>query len=372
MSSAAIFVSATQKRRLEKLLDLCKTTGVDGVMILPGPNMTYLLDFTLEVFERPSFLLAVAGQTPLLVVPELDRERAEEAVGGLCQVLSYDDETGPWKIVDEHLSGLSGVLGVESKMPVGLLGKIQRRATKLRFDEIDHLIKSMRVVKDPSEIGRHKDAARILEQAMLITMNEIRAGMKEREVMSLFFKLCYDMGVEKGYCFVQSGPNGAKPHLEPTSKIIQENEVIVFDASVCYRGYYADFTRTIVLGKPTPEHEKIFNTVLDAQQRAIDSVRPGVSAEQLDRAARGRIAEEGYAEYFIHRTGHGLGVEVHEEPNIVEGNKAPLMPGMIFTIEPGIYLTGKFGVRLEDDIIVGHSGYENTTRLPKIFDRSML
>lgn len=140
---------------------------------------------------------------------------------------------------------------------------------------------------------------------------------------------------------------------------------MVFDAGVTYDGYYADVTRTVCLGDPGDEAEKIFEAVLEAQSRALEQVGPGVKAEQLDRAARGVIARRGYAQYFIHRTGHGLGLEVHEEPYIREGSPTILKAGMIFTVEPGIYLPGRFGMRLEDDVVVTKAGCENLTYLPK-------
>lgn len=364
-AATGLGMASPGRQRLDKLTQLCGKSGVDGVIILPGPNMRYLLDFTLEVFERPAFLLAGFGRTPAMIVPRLDRERVEEAVGRFCDVYSYGDETGPWKLVESLLSDFSGVVGIESKLPVGLYRMLQSRAPKLRFEEVDNIINQMRICKDSDEVARHVEAAGKLETAMLSTISEIKAGMKEKELMNLFFRLVHEMGVEKAYCFIQSGSNSANPHIEPTSKTIQQNEVLVFDASVCYRGYYADFTRTIVLGKPSEEQEKLFNIVLEAQQEAIEVVADGVPAENVDRAARKRIAQEGYAEYFIHRTGHGLGVEVHEAPDIVEGNKTPLHAGMIFTVEPGIYLPSKFGVRVEDNIVLVSSGYQNTTKLPK-------
>ncbi|MDW8043370.1 MAG: Xaa-Pro peptidase family protein [Nitrososphaerota archaeon] len=358
--------------RLKRFLELCRASGFDGAIVVPGPNMRYLLDFTLEVFERPAFLLAGFDREPVMVVPQLDRDRVEEAIGRYCEVLPYGDGTGPWGFVERLLSGLSGVIGVESRTPVWLYRNLVQRAPGLKFDIVDHVIVSMRLPKDPDEVVRHVMAARVLEEAMLETMAEFRPGMTERDAMTTFLRRCYDLGAESVYCLIQSGPNGANPHLEPTSRRIREGDAIVFDASVCYRGYYADFTRTFVLDRPDPEQERVFSVVLEAQQRALDAIAVGVSAEEVDRAARSVIAHEGYASFFIHRTGHGLGVEVHEAPYIVEGDKSPLVSGMIFTIEPGIYLPGKFGVRLEDDVVLGSTGYENTTKLPKALSSASL
>ncbi|MEM4315729.1 MAG: Xaa-Pro peptidase family protein [Nitrososphaerota archaeon] len=351
--------------RLGRLLDECRKAGMDGVIILPGPNMRYLIDFTLEVFERPAFLLAGFGGRSTLLVPQLDEERAREAVGSVCDVASYSDETGPWKWLEWLLSDKTGFVGVEDRMPLGLYRMLESRAKQLRFVGVDTLLRSLRVSKDSEEVARHREAARILQEAMLRTLAELSPGIRERELMFTFHRHAYGLGAETSYCLIQSGPNSAKPHMEPTAKPIEVDETVVFDAAVTYRGYYADITRTVVIGEPSETQMSIFNTVLEAQRTAIQASGPGVPAEEVDRAARKLIADAGLAEYFIHRTGHGLGVEVHEEPYIRYGNKTPLTSGMIFTIEPGIYLPGQFGVRLEDNLVVSSSGVENTTKLPK-------
>ena len=350
--------------KLVKLLDRCRESGIDGVIIIPGPNMRYLIDFTLEVFERPAFLLAGFGLKPTLLVPQLDEERAREALDLSCEVVSYTDDMGPWKWMDRLLSDLTGNVGVEDRMPLGLYRMLENRGKRLRFVEVDTILRLLRVSKDSEEIDRHREAARILQEAMLRTLADLSGGESERELMFTFHRHAYELGADTSYCLIQSGPNSSKPHMEPTTRQIRSDDVIVFDAAVTYRGYYADITRTITK-KPAESQMKIFNIVLEAQQAAIQASMTGIPAEEVDRAARKYIADAGFAEYFIHRTGHGLGVEVHEEPYIREGNKSPLANGMIFTVEPGIYLPGRFGVRLEDNIIITPSGIENTTRLPK-------
>lgn len=351
--------------RLDRLLSECRKEGIDGLIIVPGPNMRYLIDFTLEVFERPAFLVAGFGDKPALLVPHLDYERAQEAVSKLCEVASYTDETGPWKWMEERLSGLVGVAGVEGRISLELFKNLEKRADRLSFVMIDEFLHGLRVSKDREEVSRHREAARILQEAMLRTLAEFRPGVKERELMFRFYKHADELGAETSYCLIQSGPNSAKPHLEPTSKTVENGDVLVFDAALTYRGYYADITRTLCIGQPSDTLVKIYNIVLEAQQNALDKAMPDIPAEDVDKAARKRIADEGLAQYFIHRTGHGLGLEVHEEPYIKNGNRKPLKNGMIFTVEPGVYLPGRFGVRIEDNVVVTSSGIENTTYLPK-------
>ncbi|MEM4304250.1 MAG: Xaa-Pro peptidase family protein [Candidatus Caldarchaeum sp.] len=351
--------------RLDRLLSECRKEGIDGLIIVPGPNMRYLIDFTLEVFERPAFLVAGFGDKPALLVPHLDYERAQEAVSKLCEVASYTDETGPWKWMEERLSELVGVAGIEGRIPLGLFKNLEKRAGRLSFVVVDNFLHSLRISKDTEEVSRHREAARILQEAMLRTLTELQPGLKERELMFRFHRHADELGAETSYCLIQSGPNSSKPHLEPTSRTVKSEDVVVFDAALTYRGYYADITRTVCIGRPSVSLLKIYNVVKEAQQKALDRAMPGVPAEDVDKAARKRIADEGLAEYFIHRTGHGLGVEVHEEPYIKNGNRKPLKNGMIFTVEPGIYLPAKFGVRLEDNVVVTTSGIENTTYIPK-------
>lgn len=351
--------------RISRLLDQCRKAGLDGVIITPGPNMRYLIHFTLEVFERHSFLLAGFNRKPALLVPLLDEEKAVESVGNLCDVSSYRDEDGPWKWVEQMLSDVSGVAGVEGVMSLGLYRMLESRAKRLRFVEVDDLLRSMRVVKDAEEVARHRESAKILQEAMLRTLGEFHVGVRERELMFAFHRHACELGAETSYCLIQSGPNSSKPHMEPTARKIGRDEILVFDAAVTYDGYYSDITRTVSTGKISEKQKGIFEVVLKAQEQAIKQAGPGVLAEQLDQVARKHISDEGFAQYFIHRTGHGLGLEVHEEPYIRAGNKTPLREGMIFTVEPGIYIPGQFGVRLEDNLVVSSSGVENTTTLPK-------
>ncbi len=260
---------------------------------------------------------------------------------------------------------MSKPTGVEGRMTLGLFKKIEKMAVRLRFVEVDEVLQGLRVCKDSEEVSRHRESARMLQEAMLRTLAELCPGVKERELMFRFHKHAYELGAETSYCLIQSGPNSAKPHLEPTSRAVKSDDVVVFDAALTFRGYYADITRTVCMGRPTDSLTKVYNTVLEAQQNALETAKPDIPAEDVDRAARKIIADEGLAEYFIHRTGHGLGLEVHEEPYIKNGNKNPLKNGMIFTVEPGVYLPGRFGVRIEDNVVTTSSGIENTTYLPK-------
>ncbi|MER3601698.1 MAG: aminopeptidase P family protein [Nitrososphaerota archaeon] len=356
--------------RLLALREKALSEGLDGVLLLPGPNMRYFLGVSTESYERLTIaLLSFKGSSSILV-PRLDLERVGEQLAvGEMELFSYGDDEDPWLKVASMLSraGLEkGTVGVEGTMPFKVLTRLRVLGEGLALREIDPVFYELRAVKEEAELAAHRRASAILQEAFMATLADLREGMEEREAAFLFRKRALELGAESvPFCLVQSGPDGAKPHLGPTARRIGRGEPVVFDAGVTYDGYYADVTRTVCLGDPGDEAEKIFEAVLEAQSRALEQVGPGVKAEQLDRAARGVIARRGYAQYFIHRTGHGLGLEVHEEPYIREGSPTILKAGMIFTVEPGIYLPGRFGMRLEDDVVVTKAGCENLTYLPK-------
>jgi len=351
--------------RLNIFLKLCVESGVNGAIILPGPDMKYLIDFTLEVFERPALLWAWEDDTPVLIVPKLDEEKAVNSVGDYVDVKSYGDEEEAWTVIDRLFVKRRGVVGIEGKMPLWLYKMLSHRAAQITLREVDEILSSMRVVKDDYELMCHRESARILQEAMIRTLTDLRVGIREKDLMFVFYKHVYDLGGDAPICLIQSGANSAKPHMEPTNKSIEESEVIVFDAALSYKGYYSDITRTVVLGKPPENAVKLFNIVYDAQVKAINAAGPGVPAGAVDQSARSVISEQGFGQYFIHRTGHGLGLEIHDEPSIKAGNTSPLRRGMVFTVEPGIYLPGTIGVRIEDNLIITSSGVENTAGLPK-------
>jgi Xaa-Pro dipeptidase len=356
--------------RLAALRERAGLEGLDGVLLLPGPNMRYFLGVVTESYERLTLcFLSFRGPSSMLV-PRLDLERVrDQLVVEDVELLPYADDEDPWQIVGGMLekSGLDGgTLGVEGQVPFKVFSRLKGLSSGLTLRGADEVFYGLRVVKDEHEVEAHRRASRILQEALRATLRDMREGVEEREVKLLFERNALALGAESvPFCLVQSGPNAAKPHLEPTERRLREGELVVLDAGVTWGGYFADVTRTVCLGEPGEEQRSIFEVVLRAQSEAIQHARPGVRAEELDRAARGVIAQHGYGPYFIHRTGHGLGLEVHEEPFIREGSPTKLARGMVFTVEPGIYLPGRLGVRLEDNLVVTDQGCENLTYLPK-------
>jgi Xaa-Pro aminopeptidase len=255
---------------------------------------------------------------------------------------------------DRH-SRLSVAIG--DSTPAIFLLRLQAALPKVSFVPASEIMAPMRRVKDQEELRLLQVAQDVASVALTQLVQMPFAGRTERQIALDLRRICDDLGHESGFgVAVGSGPNGALPHLGPTSRVIQEGEAVVIDFWAAHQGYYSDCTRTVFVGQPPEEFCRVFQIVREANHAALAAVRPGAPCQDVDRAARAVIEAAGYGPYFTHRLGHGLGIDVHEEPWIVEGNGLLLEPGMTFTDEPGIYLPGKFGCRIEDVVAVTETG----------------
>jgi len=223
---------------------------------------------------------------------------------------------------------------------------------------LSELISKLRMVKDESELRLMREAAKIADKTIERLISEDLRGRREREVARMIEDEVMELGADKSFdAIVASGPNGANPHHTPTERRISEGDVLIVDFEAKYRGYCSDITRTFSIGRPSEKVIEVYEVVKEAQKKAVQSVREGTIAREVDAAARSLIASRGYGEHFTHRTGHGLGLDIHEEPYIAPNSEIALREGMVFTIEPGVYLEGRFGVRIEDDVaLIGGRG----------------
>ncbi|MEN2974826.1 MAG: Xaa-Pro peptidase family protein [Candidatus Caldarchaeales archaeon] len=355
--------------RINKVRRLMESLNLDTIMLTSEPNMLYISGYSGISLERLISLLILRGHDRIfLIIPKLEERRAEEN----CrlediELVSYSDVEDPLNIIKEIFSRHRLVnIGVEGVTPFRFIHPLLNKMPNLKISIIDDLMYSLRIVKDSQEIDDMKRAAEINNRLMVEAIQELRPGISEKSFMAFIKNTAFELGADDvPFALVQSGINSALPHQEPTSKIIEKDDIVVLDIGVRYGGYYSDITRTIVCGRPSSRHLEIFNIVLNAQQNSLNSIRQGVRAEEIDMCARRIIESAGYGEYFIHRTGHGIGLEVHEPPYIKIGNTQSLEEGMAFTVEPGIYLPGKFGVRIEDNVIVKEEGCINLTSLDK-------
>jgi Xaa-Pro aminopeptidase len=337
--------------RFEAAMSLAE---IDAALISVGPDLPYLIGYEAMASERLTMLLVRPQRTPVLFVPLLEAPRV--AVEGV-DMIAWGETDDPLDLVTRELAAASRVAVGDHTWSVFLMGILQRT-------EIDDLIpvsiltKDLRMVKDASEIDALRRAGAAVDRVLQRLPREVRfSGRSEVDVARDLMEMTVEEGHrEAKFAIVASGPNGASPHHEPTDRVIEAGEVVVCDFGGRLDGYYSDVTRTIAVGDVAPEVENVHQVVLEANRAGRDAVAPGVPCQQVDRAAREVIESAGFAEYFVHRTGHGIGLEVHEHPYMVEGNELPLAEGMTFSVEPGIYLPGRFGVRIEDIVACGDGG----------------
>ncbi len=367
-------------KRLDRLINQAIAHGLDALALVPGPNLFYLTGLSFHLSERPVIALLPVDAPPAIVLPALEAVKVGQATVGL-DVFPYTDEEGhtvafqsacvSLALADPSAgSGQRCIIGVELlRMRLLEVQMLERYAPGCQLVPAGEVLGELRMRKDDYELEQMRRAVAVTEAALRSTMRQVGAGMTEREVAALLTVEMLQAGGE-GMAFspiVVAGPNSASPHATLTDRPIQPGETVIVDCGATVGGYAADITRTFAIGRLEPELAQVYEIVRAANGAGLAAAGPGVPAEEVDRAARAVIEGAGYGEYFIHRTGHGLGLEVHEPPFIVSGNRRPLEPGMTFTVEPGIYLPERGGVRIEDDVLVTPSGAESMTTFPREF-----
>jgi Xaa-Pro aminopeptidase len=342
--------------------------GLDAVLVTPGADLRYLTGYDALPLERLTCLVLPASGDPVLVVPTLERPAAEASPAG-----AYGLEIIDWQ---------------ETEDPVALVAKLIREARRVAVD--DHMwaekvlrfrtampdveqvlagpvLRELRVRKDPDEVDALRAAGAAIDRVHARMGEWLRAGRTERQVARDVADAIVSEGHERvDFVIVASGPNGASPHHNASDRMISAGDPVVVDiGGTTPDGYCSDETRTYVVGTPPDDYLEPYETLRQAQAAAVEHARPGVTAESVDAAARMVLAAAGLGEYFVHRTGHGIGLETHEEPYIVTGNTRLLESGMAFSIEPGFYLPGRFGARIEDIVVTTDGGIEPLNRRPR-------
>jgi Xaa-Pro dipeptidase len=359
------------EKRLHDLRQQQATHGLDCVALVPGANLRYLTGLSMDLTERPLVFFFPREGRPASLLPTLEAPRIEAHLTFDVELFTYSDEEGhqpAFERVCRTLNLAGKRLGVEFlNMRVLELKHLEQYARGCQMLDVGGVLSELRMIKDAEEIEHIRQAIRITEQALQEVADAIQPGRADLEVAAEL-KMAFLRAGAQGMSFepiVVAGPESASPHAVPSGRLIEPGDLIVIDCGVTYQGYVADITRTFAVGSIAPQLERVYEIVKEANATGRAAVRPGVPAQDVDRVARRVIARAGYGEYFVHRTGHGLGLEVHEPPYIVEGNEELLQPGMTFTIEPGIYLPGQGGVRIEDDVLVTPQGAEILTTFPR-------
>jgi Xaa-Pro dipeptidase len=360
-------------KRLEALSRLQAANRLDCVALVPGANLRYFTGLEMQLSERPTVAFFPAGKPPAVLLPELEAPAARLRLGDQVRLLTYRDEQGhadAFFQVSEELELAGSVIGVEFLgMRLLEMRRIEQAAPRSRFVATEPWLPQLRMTKDAEEIAFMRRAVHIAERALHSLLDEgaIRSGRTEREVAADLQVALLRQG-SQGLPFmpiVVAGPNAAQPHAGPSDRQLQATDPVIIDWGAVFQGYQSDLTRTFVLGEPAVLIRQAYDAVLAANQAGRMAVRPGAAAQEVDRAARRAISLAGFGEYFIHRTGHGLGLETHEPPYLVEGNSESLPAGAAFTVEPGVYISGVGGVRIEDDVVVTVDGSETLSTLPR-------
>lgn len=354
--------------RVERTRALMQQAELQALALVPGPTLFYLTGLSFHLMERPILALLLADRPPCMVVPELEAAKVAES-GFEGEVFAYGEEQGAGAQAFRQAAQHAGLdrqrAGVESAhmryLEFSLLGAA---APGLDWVAADGALSSLRAIKEPAEIASMQQAAVIAEQALEATLPLIRLDMTERELAAELTLQLLRAGSDSEAAFspiVAAGPNSAQPHATPTDRPLQAGDLLILDWGARVGGYLSDMTRTFAVGEVEPELGAVHNIVQQANRAGVQAVGPGRQCGEIDRAARQVIEAAGYGEQFIHRTGHGLGLEAHEPPYIREGEDVRLVPGMTFTVEPGIYLRGRGGVRVEDDVLVTEDGVHSFT-----------
>ncbi|MDX3416621.1 aminopeptidase P family protein [Streptomyces sp. MD20-1-1] len=352
------FTADDYKARMDRAARQAADAGLAGLLVAPGPDLVWLTGYAPPaVTERLTLLVLAAGREPVLVVPTLEAPDAEKAPGAPALALrDWTDGKDPYALTAALLDH-KGRFGVsDNAWALHLLG-LQQALPGTSYVSLTEALPMLRAVKDAAELERLAAAGAAADAAFEEIRNVRISGRRESEVAADLAALLRRFGHSQvDFTIVASGPNGANPHHEAGDRRIERGDMVVLDFGGLKDGYGSDTSRTVHVGEPTEEERRVHDLVREAQEAGFRAVRPGAACQDVDRAARAVIDGAGYGEYFIHRTGHGIGVTTHEPPYMIEGEERPLVPGMCFSVEPGVYLPGRFGVRIEDIVTVTEDG----------------
>jgi len=353
--------------RLTVVAGAVRAAGLSALLVTPGPDLRYVTGYDAKQLERLTCLAVPAEGDPFLLVPrlELAAAMASPASGLGIEMVTWGETEDPFGIVKNRLGPVDTV-GLSDRMWALHVLKFRAAFPEARQQLASTVLSPLRMRKTPAEVGALRAAGAAIDRVHARVPQWLKAGRTEREVGARIAEAILGEGhVQVDFVIVGSGPNAASPHHDVSDRVLTEGDVVVVDiGGTMPSGYCSDCTRTYAIGRPPADFAAYYAVLKEAQDTACESVRPGVSAESVDRAARDIIAKAGYGDLFIHRTGHGIGLESHEDPYIVEGNETPLEPGMAFSVEPGIY-PGPHGARIEDIVVCTGDGVErlnNVTR----------
>ena len=346
--------------RIRRVQDLLRADSLAAAVLAPSDQMRYLTGWAEYGHERLIALYVPAFGEPAFIVPAMSAEQARENPAGIANVIPWTDAEG-WhgkmeSLLEPDSARRAAALAIDDELYAVHLMAIQYIAPGVRCVPAGQLMARLREVKSADEIELMRQSGAVTDAVYAESLAALKSGISELEFQDTIQRAYARRGTRAEFALVCFGPNAARPHHATGGDQLADGNIVVIDIGCKLHGYASDITRTVNFGEPEPEARRVYEIVYRAQRAAFDRIQPGVTCEDVDRAARSVIEEAGYGEQFIHRTGHGIGLSTHEPPYIVAGNSQRLQEGMCFSDEPGVYLPGRFGVRIENIVAVTDSG----------------
>jgi Xaa-Pro dipeptidase len=357
-------------QRLQSFSQWLQEQNISFALITSTPNVFYLSGFYSDPHERLLALLVFPNDEPMLVCPQMEVSQAKRA-GWQYEIIGYSDTDNPWELIYKNINAKQvspEQIAIEkSHLTMERYEQLHTHFPNVSFVNAEEKLRELRMIKDEKEIAILREAAKLADFGVEVGVKALAEGKPELEIIATIEYELKKKGVrEMSFAtMVLTGEKTADPHGVPGLATIKAGDFVLFDLGVVLDGYCSDITRTVVFGTVTAEQKEIYETVLKAQLAAIEASKPGAEIGSVDKAARAFIEQAGYGPYFTHRVGHGLGIEIHEYPSMNGTNTMRLQPGMVFTIEPGIYVPSIGGVRIEDDVFITDNGVEILTKYPK-------
>lgn len=359
-------------KRIKKLTALMESEGVEGIAIIAGYDLKYFTGLDFHLSERPAILILNNKGQGSFIFPEFEKDKVNQSQIQL-DAFPYTEDSQTWpevtKLALEKVESLKSRIAVSpTAMRFLEINLLQSASENIKIVSGESIFKDIYILKDNEEIKYMRKAVEIAQNALLKTLPDIKIGKTEKEIANLLVVNLLNGGSEPVLPFnpiVASGPNSANPHATPGDRKLQAGDMLIIDWGARVNGYVSDITRTFAISQIPPDFDKISEIVLAANRSGRETAAPGIEANQVDAAARTVIEKANYGEYFLHRTGHGIGLNAHEDPYISSTSTTVLQEGMTFTVEPGIYIKDKGGIRIEDNVVITANGCETLTSLPR-------
>ncbi len=350
--------------RIERARARMRELGVDVLLLSTGADLPYLTGYEAMPLERLTMLVLPADDDAVLVVPRLEAPRVVERPDAFA-IRAWEETEDPIAVVAE-LVGLASTAAIGDHTWARFVLELQAALPRAHFRRAIDVTGPLRIVKDPAEVDALRAAAAAVDAIAGAMRAERFSSRREVDVHRDLVERMLDAGHERAnFAIVATGPNAASPHHDPSDRVIAPGDVVLCDFGGTMHGYCSDITRMFSVGEPTAEVREAYAVLVEAQERGVCAATVGTACEAVDAATRTVIADAGYGDYFVHRTGHGIGAEAHEDPYVVSGNATALAPGHAFSIEPGIYVPGRFGLRLEDIVVATPAGPERLNQAPR-------